>query len=89
MGGVSMWPTMVRAINVMISPDANATFTTPCGRSSTMKTRLRIVRPGSETTIVAWPGRNAEAGMMRGVDMRHPQLGVKVPWPSGAMVPAR
>ena len=74
-----MLPTMVRAESVIMSPEVNATFTTPWGRSSTMNTRLRIVRPGSETTIVARPGRIAEAGMMRGCSSRHPQLGVKVP----------
>ena len=64
-----MLPTMVRAESVIMSPEVNATFTTPWGRSSTMNTRLRIVRPGSDTTIVAGPGRSAEAGMMRGVVM--------------------
>ena len=67
-----MLPTMVRAESVIMSPEMNATFTTPWGRSSTMNTRLRIVRPGSVTTIVARPGRNAEARMMRGVFMASP-----------------
>jgi len=84
-----MLPTMVRAESVIMSPEANATFTTPWGRCSTMNTRLRMVRPGSETMIVARPGVSAEAGMMRGMAMCHPQLGVKVPWPAGAIVPAR
>jgi hypothetical protein len=45
--------------------------------------------PGRATMIVARPGVSAEAGMMRGVVMGHPQLGVKVPWPAGSIVPAR
>ncbi len=73
-----MQPTALRAMSVSMSPEVNATFTTPW-RSSTMNTRLRIVRPGSETTIVARPGRIAEAGMMRGVFIGQPQLGVKMP----------
>ncbi len=84
-----MRPTMARAISVMISPEANATWTTPCGCAWTMSAQLRIVRPGSETMIVASPGVSAEAGMMRGVVTGHPQLGVKVPRPDGATVPAR
>ena len=84
-----MRPTMVRADRVITSPEANATCTPPFGRGWTMRAGLRMVRPGSETMIVARPGVSAEAGMMRGVDMGYPQLGVKVPWPAGAMVPAR
>jgi hypothetical protein len=74
-----MLPTMVRAESVIMSPEVNATFTTPWGRSSTMNTRLRIVRPGSDTTIVAGPverGGGDDAWRGHGC---HPQLGVKVP----------
>lgn len=39
-----------------------------------------MVRPGSETMIVARPGVSAEAGMMRGVDM-----GLPAAWGEGAL----
>jgi hypothetical protein len=64
-----MRPTMVRVDSVIMSPDVNATCTTPWGQTWTMNTQLRIVRSGSETMIVARPGRSAEAGMMRCVGM--------------------
>ena len=54
-----MRPTTARAISVITSPEANATCTTPCGYAWTMSARLRIVRSGSGTTIVARPGRSA------------------------------
>ena len=83
--GRSMLPTMVRAESVIMSPEVNATFTTPCGRTSTMNTRLRIVRrPGSETMIVARPGARADAGMMRGMVMVSPAARRK-----GALAPGR
>ena len=37
-----------------------------------MNTRLRIVRPGSETMTVASPGASDDAGMMRGVVVARP-----------------
>jgi hypothetical protein len=51
-----MMPTAVRLLSVSTSPEANATFTTPWASAWTMRARLRIVRSGSLTTIVARPG---------------------------------
>ena len=60
---------MVRVDSVSMSPDVNATCTAPWGQTWTMNTQLRIVRSGSETMIVARPGRRAEAGMICAVLM--------------------
>ena len=50
----SIRPTMVRADNVRMSPEANATWTTPCGCAWTMSAQLRIR-----------PFASADAGILR------------------------